>query len=67
MSRVARRELAQMQAAGWQIVESGPWVRLRAAVRMVAHTRRREAAALAVVEEQLHLPPAARVGERGRR
>ena len=59
MSRVARRELARMQAAGWQIVESGPWVRLRAAVRMLAHTRRRDAAAMAVVEEQLHLPPSA--------
>lgn len=50
-----------MQAAGWQIVESGPWVRLRAAVRMLAHARRREAAAMAVVEDRLHLPPSGRV------
>jgi hypothetical protein len=50
-----------MQVAGWQIVESGPWVRLRAAVRMLARTRRREAATLAVVEERLHLPPSPQV------
>ena len=48
-----------MQTAGWQVIDSGPWVRLRAAVRMLAHTRRRDAAALAVVEDRLHLPPSA--------
>jgi hypothetical protein len=53
-----------MQAAGWQIVESGPWVRLRAAVRMLAQARRREAAAMAVVEDRLHLPPSGRVQRR---
>jgi hypothetical protein len=53
-----------MQLAGWQIVESGPWVRLRAAVQMLAHTRHRRVAALAIVEDRLHVPPMARATRR---
>jgi hypothetical protein len=55
-----------MRAAGWTVVEYGPWTQLRAVVRLLAHSRRRQAAAVAVVEERLHLPQPARVGARGR-
>lgn len=51
MSSLTKRELSAMQAAGWEIIEYGPWVRLRAAVRMLARSRHRPGRELVV-----HLP-----------
>jgi len=62
MSRIGRRELAQMRSAGWEVVEYGPWVRLRAAVRMVAHTRRRQRAEVASIAGRVHLPASRQPG-----
>ncbi len=51
MTSVAKRELPAMRAAGWEVIEYGPWVRLRAAVRMLAHSRRRSGR-----EPVVHMP-----------
>ena len=62
MSRIGRCELAQMRSAGWEVVEYGPWVRLRAAVRMLAHTRRRQRAEVASLAGKVHVPVTRQTG-----
>ena len=53
VSSLTKRELAAMRTAGWDVIEEGPWLRLRAVVRMVAHARRRPAGGM---PERVALP-----------
>ena len=59
MTSVAKREMRSMQAAGWTVVEYGPWERLRALFghrRPVGRVVASEAEIEAGVVARLHLP-----------
>jgi hypothetical protein len=63
VTSVAKREMRSMQAAGWTVVEYGPWERLRALFgrrrpvgRVVASEAEVEAEVEVEVAARLHLP-----------
>ena len=59
MTSVAKREMQSMQAAGWTVVEYGPWERLRALFgrrRPAGRVVTSEAETEAEVVARLHLP-----------
>ena len=59
MTSVAKREMRGMQAAGWTVVEYGPWERLRALFgrrRLIGQVVTSEADVEAEVVARLHLP-----------
>ena len=55
MTSVAKREIKSMQAAGWTVIEYGPWERLRALLGR-RHPVGRAVGSEAEVLARLHLP-----------